>query len=86
MFRRRREINLWSNGLLREHVVACYASHPDRDDVRAVVVFHLDLDLLPKDATARAQAAAAQRGDAFGGSRSSPRFASRWKDPISSIC
>ena len=67
MFRRRREINLWSNGLLREHVVACYASHPDRDDVRAVVVFHLDLDLLPKDATARAQAAAAQRGDAFEG-------------------
>ena len=67
MFRRRRPLNEWSFDLIREQVVQCFTSDPDNDDVRAVVVFHQDLDLLPKNAEKQAAREATEAGEPFEG-------------------
>lgn len=67
MFKRRRELDQWPAAQLREHVVACFTTDPDADEVRAAVILHQDPALLPKDAPARARAEIEANGEEWKG-------------------
>jgi len=57
----------WSPGLIREQIVQCFTSDPDDADVRAVVVLHQDLELLPKDIEKQAAREATEMGEPYTG-------------------
>jgi hypothetical protein len=60
-------MNEWSPSLIRQQIVQCFTTDPDDDEVRAVVVLHQDLDLLPKDTLKRAADEATASGEPFEG-------------------
>lgn len=80
LLRRRRPLNEWSFDLIRKHIVSCFTSDLDHDDVRAVVVLHQDESLLPKDAPKQAAAEADEAGEPFDGIPSYMAFAFGFND------
>jgi hypothetical protein len=67
VFRRRRPIHEWTRQQLLDQVSACFTSDPDVEEVRAAVVLHQSLDLLPKDTEKKAEAEVAEAGEIFDG-------------------
>lgn len=69
LLRRRQHPSKWSAKRWKQLIRVCFTSDPDREDVKASVIVHWDLNLLPKDTVRLAQQEAAEEGEEWAGFR-----------------